>query len=157
MPTGLRYSNPDRFLATVEPCPASGCWFWLGPVSNSGYGRAKTHGAGQGAHRVAYFLFVGPIPVGFHVCHRCDIKLCVAPHHLFLATQRENVADCQAKGRARLGDRSGPHNGRAKLTLNDVRAIRASLATGSSLAAEYRVSISLIGQIRRRQAWKTVG
>jgi hypothetical protein len=44
-------------------------------------------------------LFIGPIPDGICVLHRCDVKPCFNPDHLFLGTKGENNADTTAKGR----------------------------------------------------------
>jgi hypothetical protein len=51
------------------------------------------------AHRIAYQEAVGPIPKGKSVLHTCDNPSCVNQVHLFLGTQKENIADMVQKGR----------------------------------------------------------
>lgn len=89
---------PARFLARVEQ--TSGCWIWRGNVRvRGGYGRLGYCGRPQLAHRVAYQIFVGPIPEGMDVCHRCDNPPCVRPDHLFVGTALDNIKDSIKKGR----------------------------------------------------------
>jgi hypothetical protein len=75
------------------------CWLWTGARTTNGYGRITVGGKGHQAHRVAWMLASGAIPDGLYVCHRCDVKLCVRPAHLFLGTQHDNMQDAKAKGR----------------------------------------------------------
>src|SRR3990167_6332282 len=77
------------------------CWLWLGAKLKKGYGvfRETCPRRSVLAHRVAYELANGPIPGGKFVCHHCDNPSCVRPSHLFLGTQKDNMADCSRKGR----------------------------------------------------------
>jgi hypothetical protein len=53
------------------------------------------------AHRAAWIAKYDVIPRGLVVCHRCDTPLCINPDHLFLGTQKDNMADRAKKVRAR--------------------------------------------------------
>lgn len=90
------------FETLVEKIPESGCWIWMGNIAR-GYGR--TSGEQRRAHRVSYEMHCGPVPIGANVLHRCDVKCCVNPSHLFLGSQSENVADMVQKSRQKGGGR----------------------------------------------------
>lgn len=92
------------------PEPNSGCYLWLGGVSN-GYGQIFA-GFQDGkmvllrAHRAALLIEHGPqvFEGGKFACHRCDNKLCVNPGHLFPGTHLENMEDAVRKGRFVFGE-----------------------------------------------------
>lgn len=141
-----------RFLAKISP-DSAGCWIWTGRISRNGYGNIPHRHISCSTHRFAWRLFVGPIPDGLFVCHRCDVQTCVNPEHLFLGTPAENSADMISKGRSPFGERSG----RAKLTEAQVLEILDEHATGKSsyrlLAQRFGVSRSAIQFIVKGTNW----
>ena len=82
----------DRFNRGVdEPVEfrdPTDCWEWKGSTQWGGYGSLWP---GLKAHRVAYELFVGPIPHGLTIDHLCYKRACVNPAHLEAVTLSENV------------------------------------------------------------------
>ena len=75
------------------------CWQWDGGTFSSGYARVGYDGKSQRVHRLFYRLFVGEIPDGLLVLHRCDNRACWNPDHLWLGTSRDNNRDRDSKGR----------------------------------------------------------
>lgn len=121
----------DRFFRFVEPELNSGCWLWSG-ATTFGYGRFNIGNRKSTlAHRVAWKLAGREIPQGLCLCHRCDVRTCVNPDHLFLGTQADNMADRQAKGRTPRGTA----HGQAKLNPEKVREIRRTRALGATIVA----------------------
>jgi len=84
-----RQSVEPRFLAKVEKTDT--CWLWTAWIERNGYGRFWLDGRQHGAHRVAYELYVGPIPVGLEIDHLCRVRHCVNPDHLEAVTASENA------------------------------------------------------------------
>ncbi len=80
-----------RFEAMALPEPTSGCWLWMGALSNVGYGQFRLDGKTVLAHRVAVILDGRELPPGLTVDHRCSQRRCVNPRHLDVVTQRENT------------------------------------------------------------------
>lgn len=134
-----------------------GCWPWRKGIGSSGYGHIHIggkRGHHHGAHRIAYRLFVGPIPRGLNVLHRCDNRACVRPDHLFLGTAKDNAIDRSAKGQSLRGTR----HPLAKLDDAKIRAIRElkGRLSYSAIAAKFGVSLSLITKIFCEGRWNHV-
>ncbi len=139
----------EKFVKT------DGCWEWTAVKLRGGYGQLSVVGRLQYAHRVAYQLYVGEIPDGLKVCHRCDNPACVNPSHLFLGTQADNMRDCCNKGR--FADRSGERSGNAKLTTEQAKAIKTMRSEGArsdDLARLFKVSQSTVYRIIRCDIWR---
>ena len=81
----------DRIRAVVRDDPDTRCWLWTGSLSGSGYPVISVGGRHQPGHRVAYEVFVGPIPDGLELDHLCSTPICVNPDHLEPVTHAENV------------------------------------------------------------------
>jgi hypothetical protein len=79
----------SRFLAKVDDTET--CWFWTATINNRGYGTFGLNGRMALAHRVAYELWIGPIPDGLEIDHLCGVRHCVNPAHLEAVTHRENL------------------------------------------------------------------
>jgi hypothetical protein len=95
------------------------CWEVGGSTVSIGYAQAPwpgRPGRSTTASRVAWMLFVGPVPDELEVCHHCDNPPCIFLPHLWLGSPAENTADKVSKGRARGG--SGAHwvNAKAQAT-----------------------------------------
>lgn len=79
----------DAFWEKVEK-RSDGCWEWSGARSD-GYGHIRIRGRLVLAHRLAYEMFVGPVPIGKELDHKCRNTYCVNPDHLEPVTHAENL------------------------------------------------------------------
>jgi hypothetical protein len=102
------------------------------------------------AHRVAWIAFKGPIPPGLFVLHKCDVRSCVNPDHLFLGSNYDNVADMVAKGRHPKGETHGRHVLK-DADVAEIRAERSSGATLAQIAARFGIHLSYVGHIANRK------
>lgn len=93
-------SLKTRLLNNSVPEPNTGCWLWelsskhfrYGAI---GIGRRKV----EFAHRASYMVFVGNIPKGLVVRHKCDTPECINPNHLEIGSRSENTKDMMLRGR----------------------------------------------------------
>lgn len=169
----------EYFLDRAFPEPNSGCWFWVGTSStDKRSGRQRPIFSLQGsyilAHRASAALYnLGPIGDGF-VCHHCDEPMCVNPDHLYVGDHASNMADMKRRKRAgfysnpekyrrhgRAVGKANTHfrgvgNPKAKLTPDQVLAIRSSKEKTKTLAERYGVNRSNIQRIRSGKQWSAL-
>jgi hypothetical protein len=144
----------QRFLEKVER--EGECLVWTAHRDPDGYGTFHLGGRKVFAHRVAFYAKTGREPPV--VRHTCDNPACVNPSHLRGGTQLDNVRDRDRKDRQAKGSR----NGRARLSAEDVRAIRRRYrkeesASYASLADEYDVGRTTVRDIIKRETWSHIG
>lgn len=150
----------ERLLKHIE-VNKNGCWVWTGSKNSEGYGNIQIGSRKDGtrrtakAHRVSYSVFVGDIPENHDICHKCDNQSCVNPEHLFPGTEKENVADMDAKGRR--GFVLSQLHPSAKLTEKDVveaRKLREQGQSYYSLAKKYGVYRETMRQAITGKTWR---
>lgn len=146
---------PERFWKKVNKTDS--CWLWQGKKNWGGYGMIRDDSdRTRFAHRLSWEFHFGEIPAGLCVCHKCDVRLCVNPEHLFLGTLAENNQDCKNKGRFNKGEKVFT----AKLTAQKVREIRFKFLHGfanpTELAEQYGVTRRSIYPILQGKNWKHV-
>lgn len=87
---GDRLRFPESFLSRLT-ITADGCVEFTGHLGHGGYGRMRVNGQYVLTHRLAYEMFVGPIPDGLTLDHLCRNPACCYPLHLEPVTNAENV------------------------------------------------------------------
>jgi hypothetical protein len=149
----------NRLLACLDRSVGpDACWEWPRYRDQDGYGKVIVGGRKTAAHRVAYRIFVGPIPADKIIRHSCDNPPCCNPAHLLCGTHLDNARDKVERGRACMGNHRGEHNGRAKLTPDDIREIRRTYTprgdgSGAVLARRFGISRNHVWMIVNRRRW----
>jgi hypothetical protein len=156
----------------------SDCWI----TKMKDYGKIKFFGRNESAHRVSYLAFKGDLPLGMLVCHKCDVRNCVNPDHLFLGTYKDNMQDAITKGRIPTGENNywrlhpellkrggdswsrkhperlarGEKNGASKLKQVDIPEIKRMLQSGlncNEISKVFNVGYSTIYMIKIGKTW----
>lgn len=94
----------DKLLSNYV-VSVNGCWLWTKSTTHLGYGRMWWGNRVYGVHRLSAHLWLG-LDLGnkkIFACHKCDSPQCFNPNHLFIGTQKDNMADCLTKGRGFKG------------------------------------------------------
>lgn len=124
------------------------CWEWNG-CKMQGYANFNHRGKIMKAHRASWIIHNGPIPASMFVLHKCDVRHCSNPEHLFLGNHTDNMQDMASKNRTKV---------RCKLTLDQVREIRNLLSLEipmTKIAKRYNVSKNSIWEIKSGRSWKS--
>jgi len=156
--TGAGSTPAQRFWSKVAiTANPDKCWLWQGSFKRGGYG------AGQmtiqkhkivGAHRIAYYLNTGNIPIQ-SILHSCDNPTCCNPRHLREGTAAENKQDAVSRQRHARGSKVNT----SKMSEASVVTVRRRMHNGESpktLAKEFGVVDSVMYRIKARVTWKHI-
>lgn len=156
-----------RFWRHVNRAGDDECWLWNGGTSGNGYGRFRLGGKSvpmMPAHKFSFIMHGGVVPNGLYVLHRCDVRSCVNPRHLFVGDARDNALDCVAKGRmgglfkggADARRRHGSNQHLAKLNESNIQAIRSDERGAEAIARDYGVTRGAISRVKSGKGWRHV-
>jgi len=145
------------FLERICFEPNTGCWLWLGRLNPDGYGSLHAEDNEFGAysaHRYSYQLFNGPLN-SLQVLHKCDVRCCVNPDHLFLGTQPENIIDMDKKNRRNPA--KGEKIGNSKIKSEQALEIKKLYSTGNyrqiDIAKKFGVERGVVSSIVQNKTW----
>lgn len=126
------------------------CWLWNASKNSDGYGNFWNGSSIVRAHKYSWLLANNIIPENHVIRHKCKNKHCINPEHLETGTQKENSLD-------RLRDDTsarGSNNPNCKLTINQVREIRARHSEKRcDLAKEYGIGKTTVSGIINKKRW----
>jgi hypothetical protein len=132
------------------------CWLWTGALMQNGYAAVRVRWPSKKdlyVHRLVWELSNNTaLSPGLCVCHRCDVRHCCNPDHLFAASQAANLADMASKGRSTRGER----NPNSKLSAADVVLLRSleSTHTVEQLSCQFGICRDQVKRVLRREHWK---
>ena len=133
----------------------SECIIHPGAPGSDGYTVINIDGKAYRANRHAWKEAYGKIPDGLHVLHKCDVRRCINPEHLFLGTNADNVQDRVLKNRSYRP--KGELNIKAKLSSKEVSEIRSFprfYGYRKILSSQYGISAATIADIISGKTWK---
>jgi hypothetical protein len=132
----------------------AGCWEFRGFrhqsrawKGGSGYGTMSYRCKNWRTNRLAFHLAKGPIPEGHVIRHTCDNQCCCNPDHLLSGTQKENIADCIARGKQQFHPSHHTHCKRGHPYAEHGRNFKGLSGTWRACKACQRASL------RRRAGW----
>ena len=142
-PTYTPEERIARFLLLVDKTPT--CWLWKG-ASNGRYGSWKgLNYEHHTAHKWSYIYFVGPVPSGMDVDHKCETSLCVNPEHLQLLLPSYNRAWQSEKEHCKRGHPL--KNDNLYITPDGRRQCKDCIRRRNEKASERRITISLPSEL----------
>lgn len=146
----------ERIEKYTMPEPNSGCWLWSGACGSSGYPQLTVKDKETGkpkSLRIHKFICeqINNGDKNLFVLHKCDVKICINPDHLYFGTQKQNIID--AYSRNRIASKMGESSKLNKLTWESVAEIRNSNDTNSNLSIKYGVSRGRISDVRNMKGW----
>lgn len=151
----------SKFFNRVNQTPT--CWLWtVGTMSGYGWMRCPKRGRNFRTHQWIMMELFGEVPSGKEVCHKCNIRLCVNPEHLYFGTRSENQKDSV---RARTHnwvtqDKHGEKHPTAVLTdevVKTIRSLRDQGIAALAIARHLKINPSTVNNVfYKRGRWSHI-
>ena len=150
-------ASPAMRLAFIERAvthPGPDCLIWPYGRNGRGYAEVKSQARSTGVHRIVCSRVHGNAAPNMEAAHSCGRGHdgCVTGAHLSWKSRADNFQDRMEHGTWPVGEQSP----RAKITDDDVRAIRASGLTQGALGKLYGISRQQIGNIQSGKSWSHI-
>ena len=130
----------------------NGCWVYKKSASGV-YGKVRWRCKWYSAHRSSYEAFIGPVPEGKWVCHKCDNPKCINPDHLFIGSASENRRDAIRKNRIPMGEKN--HFSRfTNDQVAEIRSLREEGFTYERISRIFNCSFTYINKILSKKLRK---
>lgn len=137
------------------------CWIWQRYVNKGGYGKFNVHDGNKSyfAHIVSFELSDGEISKEKpFVLHKCDVRACCNPEHLYAGNQKDNGRDGSIRDRySNRNPNRGEEHCCSILTKQQVDEIR-SLRENKNMkyveiAKIFGIQEGHVGKIIRGEIW----
>lgn len=151
-----------QYLLEKRVIKRKGCWGWKGILTKWGYGDMSIGGRNNAkhhnAHRISWMIYKGDIPKGLFVLHRCDVRVCCNPSHLFLGTPKDNMHDMIKKKRSNFlkGDDCPWSKVNSTIVLDILDMLKQGINT-KDIAQKYDIKLSMISDIKTGHRWGHIG
>ena len=155
----LSAKDAKRFWSKVDKRGPDECWLWTACITSGprgGYGKFDLRGKTMRASRISLEESLQmPLGPGRMALHRCDVKSCVNPAHLYSGTRKQNAADAIERGQIYRGVRVTV----SRLDPDKVKKIRRLWhdgATQRALSEHFGVHQKSIWRVVHRKTWRHV-
>lgn len=129
------------------------CLLWMGYAVEGKFPQWRVGDKLYPARRVVYEMTHGYVPKKLQIGTTCGCALCVHPDHL-VARSRSKALRGKPLDLARKLKIAQTKRARSALSIDDVRAIRASTAPGVEIDAQYGFSAGFASRIRLGLVWR---
>ena len=155
-----------RFWSKVKR--KSNCWLWTSNVNHRGYGLFGLQRDCNGerktvmtvSHRLIFCVSYGMTNISAKdfVCHKCDVRNCVRPDHLFLGTHESNMKDMALKNRAHrpIGDLHHNKIINQDIALKIWEQYHVQCITQKQVAKNIGVNPAIVASVIKKQTWRHV-
>lgn len=99
-------------------------------------------------HRLSYFIYYNTYNPALLVLHKCHIRSCVNPKHLYQGTYKDNAQDTKHAGRLKGIFECGSKHWNYKYSDEQIRYIKSSPLDSYKLATNLGIPASSIRSLR---------